>query len=189
MLTSLGLGLIFISVSAFRNINQNSTDDVDRLFLNAIEEKTFGLLKILNPLLDFLIASKDSLLRIILIPFRSISSSLSGSRRPLENLLSFFRDWFLLLLYLPAQLMSLLLNGSRNVFDKTFTPLIVWLDSIGRASDMSFVGIAFEKIKVKVTDSIQRAKIKSEILNQIVEKILYIQEEGYRILRGIFKMY
>jgi len=85
--------------------------------------------------------------------------------------------------------MSLLLNGSRNIFDKTFTPLIVWLDSIGRASDMSFVGIAFEKIKVKVTDSIQRAKIKSEILNQIVEKILYIQEEGYRILRGIFKMY
>ena len=46
-----------------------------------------------------------------------------------------------------------------------------------------------EKIKVKATDSIQRAKIKSEILNQIVEKILYMQEEGYRILRGIFKMY
>jgi len=187
LLTVLGLGLIFVSVAAFRNVNQIPSDAADRAFLNAIEKTTSRLLKLVFLPLDFLIACKDALVSIILFPFRMITSSISRAGKLGQTLLGSARDWFLWLLYLPAQFLSSMLFGSKQIFETTCANLMDQLNRLGCAVDMSFVGVLFQKWGREMSNLLHRSKIQWIILNhQVSVKILLVEDFGKQIIGGVF---
>jgi len=186
LLTLLGFGLIFISLTAFRNANQIPSDAADRAFLNVIEKTTQRLLKLVLLPFDFLIACKDALVSIILFPFRMISSGVSRAGKLGQTLLESARDLFLWLLYLPGQILSSLLCGSKQMFQTTCAKLMDRLNRLGCAVDMSFIGLFFGKLRFKLSCSFHRAKIQWIVINhQVSDKILSAENFGKQILQKI----
>jgi hypothetical protein len=187
VLTVLGLGLIFVSVAAFRNVNQIPSDAADRAFLNAIEKTISRLLKLVFLPLDFLIACKDALVNIILFPFRMITSSAFRAGKLGQTLLGSARDWFLWLLYLPAQFLSSLLCGSKQIFKTSFANLMDRFNRLGCAVNMTFVGVLFQKWGRQMSGLLHRTKIQWIILNhQVSDNFLWVEEFGKHIMGGVF---
>lgn len=210
VLTLLGLGLIFVSVAAFRNVNETPSDAADRAFFNAVEEATSRLLKLIFLPLDLLIACKDALVSIIFFPFKMISSIASRAEKLGQTLLGSARDWFLWLLYLPAQLLSSLLNDSKQIFNDIWATLMNRFDALGCDSkrifkaawenlmaqfdrlwcavDMPFVAVFFQKLELKMSGSVQRVKIQWIILNfHVSAKILHVEKFAKQIVQEMLR--
>uniref|UniRef100_A0A7S4EH49 Uncharacterized protein n=1 Tax=Pseudo-nitzschia australis TaxID=44445 RepID=A0A7S4EH49_9STRA len=147
-----GIGLIFVSVAAFRNVNQTPSDAADRAFLNAIERYTTRMTKLLFFPLDFLVACKDALVGIVLFPFRFVSSGVTRANQFGKGLFGAARHWFLWLIHLPFELLSSLLWGSKHVLDTACTNLVDRLNdsivSLVRAANelSSVIGVPFQKL-------------------------------------------
>lgn len=186
MLTLLGLGLIFVSVTAFRNVNETPSDATDRAFFNAVEKTASQLLKLVFLPLDFLIACKDALVSIILFPFRMISSSTSRAGKLGQKLLGAAQDWFIWLLYLPVQFLSSLLCSSEKILKTSFANLTDQLTILWSVLDFSVVGNLFQRFEFRIPGSVHRAKIQWIILNhQVSDKILLIENFGIRIAQEL----
>lgn len=204
LLTVLGVGLIFVSITAFRNVNRTPSESADRAFLNAVEKTTSRLLKLIFLPVDFLIACKDAMVSIILFPFRIISSGVTRAGKLGQTLLGSTRDWMLWLIYLPAQLLSSLfsgskhiletmytnsieqlnrlgcavLSGSKHTFEITYADIIEQLNRVGRVVDMSRVGVFNrELLMLEISGCFHRAKLQWIILNhQVADKFLCLEK-------------
>jgi len=186
LLTLMGLGLIFVSVTAFRNVNQTPGEAVDRAFFNAVEKTAAQLLKIVLLPLDFLIACKDALVSIILFPFRMISSSVSRAGKLGKTLLESAQDWILWLIYLPAQFLSSLLSGSEQILKKAYTNLTDRLSRWWLALDTSIFDTLFLQLGRLFSGPVHRVKMQWIILNhQLSDKILWAENFGFQIAQDL----
>lgn len=122
-----GVGLIFVSLSAFRNVAQTPSDAVDRAFLDAVETTTSRLLKFIFLPIDFLVACKDALVGLVLFPFRMVSSGIARASKLGETLFGAVTSWLLWFLHLPFDIFSLFLDRSRVAFDTTCTHMMAQL--------------------------------------------------------------
>ena len=190
VLTLLGLGLIFVSVAAFRNVNKTPSDAVDRAFLNAMEKMTSRLLKLVFLPLDFLIACKDALVSIVMFPFKMISSGVSRAGTLGKNLVGFVQEWLLWLLHLPTQFLSSLLSGAKHAFDITYTNMSDRFSSIlSRAVEMSSLGGLFQKIGHRLSCALNVTKIRWIVLNKNVSDNIYCVEDfATRMLQEFFEV-
>ena len=186
VLTLLGVGLMFVSVSAFRNVNQTPSDAADRAFLNTIEKHTSQMLKLLFLPLDFLAACKDALVGILLFPFRVLLSSLTRAGKLGESLLASVQNWFLWFLYLPTQILSSLLSSSRNIFETTYTNLIHRFSRLMCAANTSFASVLFQKATQQLSGAANRTKIQWVILNHHVsDNLLCVERFGKQTSQAI----
>jgi len=180
VLTLLGAGLIFISVAAFRNVNQTPSDAADRVFLNTIEKHTEQMLKLLFLPLEFLVACKDALVGMFLFPFRVLSSGLTRAGKLGESVLASVQNWFLWLLYLPTQILSSFLSGSKHIFMDRFSRLMIY------APNTSFVGDLFQNATRQLSGAVNRTKIQWILLNHHVsDNLLCVERFGKQTSRAI----
>ena len=182
----MGLGLIFVSVTAFRNVNQTPGEAVDRAFFNVVEKITERLVKIFLLPLDFLVACKDALVSILLFPFRMISSGASRAGKLGQTLLESARDWFLWLLYLPAQFLSSLLGGSEQILNTAYANLTDRLNRMWLALDIPIFGILFQKLEVLYSGTLHRLKMEWMFLNhRLSDKMLLAQNFGLQFTQEL----
>ncbi len=182
----MGLGLIFVSVTAFRNVNQTPGEAVDRAFFNAVEKTTSQLLKIVLLPLDFLIACKDALVSMIMFPFRLISASVSRAGQLGKTLLESAQDWILWLIQLPARFLSSLLSGSEQILRKAYTNLTDRLSRWWLALDTSIFDTLFQKLELLLSGPMHRVKMQWIILNhQLSDKILWAENFGFQIMQDL----
>lgn len=182
----MGLGLIFVSVTAFRNVNQTPGEAVDRAFFNAVEKTTSQLLKIVLLPLDFLITCKDALVSMIMFPFRLISASVSRAGQLGKTLLESAQDWILWLIQLPARFLSSLLSGSEQILRKAYTNLTDRLSRWWFALDTSIFDTLFQKLELLLSGPMHRVKMQWIILNhQLSDKILWAENFGFQIMQDL----
>lgn len=164
----LGVGLIFLSIAAFRNANRPPDDAIDKVFLDTLETHTSTFFKILSLPLDLLVACKDAVVAILLLPFRLVSAGLSRSRKVSDDLIDSVHQWLLWLLSFPGTLLSSLLNGSREIVDAIGKGLAGQATRLMSVIDQSFVGGLFRTIGVSVSGVTSRTRIQWIILNRRV---------------------
>jgi len=185
VLTLLGVGLIFISTAAFRNVNQRPSDATDRAFVKTIESYTSRMLKLLVLSLDFVTACKDAIFGIFFFPFRVLSSSLLLAGKVGENIIGFIQKWFLWLLYVPTRFLTTIQRGSRTTLEMTYIYLICQLSKLKYAA-ISFIGVLFQKTTKHVTGATSRTKIRWIILNHHVsDYILHLERLGKQTINAI----
>ncbi|VEU36274.1 unnamed protein product [Pseudo-nitzschia multistriata] len=152
-----GVGLIFVSISAFRNLAQTPSDAADRAFLGAIETYTSRLLKVLFLPLDFLVACKDALVAIALFPFRFLSSSAARAGDLGKALLGAVRDWLFWLVHLPFELLSSVLSASSHALGAAATNLVDKLGGWLRAVGESLFGLPCQRLGELSSELLERA--------------------------------
>jgi len=189
-----GVGLIFVSLAALRNVNQSPSDAADRAFLNTIEKYTARLLKIVFLPLDFLVACKDALVSIFLFPFRLISFGVTRVNNLGKSLLGAFKHWILWLLNLPFDMISSFLWGTKHMFHTACTNLVERFRSVIDAANDSFHGVVLREL-VQITSAVlERGKIHWIALNSnIADRAISIERfitqthrAAYSTLDGAF---
>eukprot|EP00536_Pseudo-nitzschia_multiseries_P007866 jgi/Psemu1/287415/fgenesh1_pg.190_\ len=189
-----GVGLIFVSIAAFRNVNQNPSDAADRAFLSTIEKYTTRLLKILFLPLDFLVACKDALVSIVLFPFRFVSSSVARANKLGKSLFGALTHWVLWLLNLPLDVLSSFFRGSKHVFNTACTNLVDRLRRLVDSTNDSFHGVVLREIAKVTSVVLEKAKVQWTTLNHTlshgalsVERFLaQMHRTAHSILEGAF---
>lgn len=186
VLTLTGIGLIFVSIAAFRNINQTPSDAADRAFFDTVEEVASRLMRIVLLPIDFLVACKDALISLVLFPFRLVSSTISKAGKLGQTLLGAARDWIAWLLYLPAQLLSSLLHRSEVALRKTYTRFSDRFIGLLVLLDESILGVWFHKTEQLIAGSIHRVQFRWTILNhEFSDRILMVQHFGVDIAQKV----
>ncbi|MGK3742158.1 MAG: hypothetical protein ACI90V_009012 [Bacillariaceae sp.] len=186
VLTLLGVGLIFVSIAAFRNVNQTPNDANDRAFFDTIETYTSRLLKLLFLPLDFVAACKDAIVSIFFFPFRILSSSLSRVGKLGESMIGSIQKWFIWLLYLPTRFLTSIQEGSRTILESSFTYLISQLSRLKYAASTSFVGVFFQKATDQVSGVSNKTKIQWIVLNhRLSDYILFVERFGKQMIEAI----
>ena len=186
VLTLLGVGLIFVSIAAFRNVNQTPNDANDRAFFDTIETYTSRLLKLLFLPLDFVAACKDAIVGIFFFPFRILSSSLSWAGKLGESMVASIQKWFIWLLYLPTRFLTSIQEGSRTILWSTFAYIISQLSRVKDVASTSFVGVFFQKATEQVSGVSNKTKIQWIILNhRLSDYILFVERFGKQTIEAI----
>jgi len=186
VLTLLGVGLIFVSTAAFRNVNQSPSAATDRAFVKTIESYTSRMLKILVLSLDFVTACKDAIFGIFFFPFRILSSSLLWVGKVRESIIESIQKWFLWLLHVPARFLTSIQRGSRTSLEMTYIYLICQLSKLKYVASTSFIGVLFQTTTKHVSSATSRTKIRWIILNhRVSDYILHLERLGKQTITAI----
>jgi hypothetical protein len=115
-LTFLGIGLIALSLSAFRSANEAPGESVDQAFLKAVEESYNRLFKLLCLPVDLVAACRDSLTSILFFPYRVVSSAVINLSQSTRTLIDYMHTWFLWLFNLPGDFFSTIYDRFGDIY-------------------------------------------------------------------------
>jgi hypothetical protein len=190
VLSMLGVGLIFMSIAAFRNATRPPDDAIDKVFLDTLESHTSRLFRLLSLPLDFLLACKDVVVAVLLAPFRLASAGLSRVGKLGGTLIESVQQWLLWLLSFPGALLSSLLEGLRGTVEAVGTGLAEQVTTLMSVVDQSFVGVLIRTTAKSLSGVTARTKIRWILLNRRVSATaLAIEDSGMQVAsvaRAIF---
>lgn len=191
VLSVLGIGLIFVSIAAFRNVNQIHSDATDRAFVDTVEIYTSRILKLLFFPLDFVTACKDAIVNTFFFPFRVVSSSISSAKALKEITKVTIQNWLLWFFGIPWRISSSIREGFRSkcsaittfvdvVYQNTIQSWFLWLFDIpARFSSLIqecfgtryiaitvFVDVVYQSAIKHISNASSRIKIQSTIIGQ-----------------------
>ena len=191
VLSVLGIGLIFVSIAAFRNVNQIHSDATDRAFVDTVEIYTSRILKLLFFPLDFVTACKDAIVNTFFFPFRVVSSSISSAKALKEITKVTIQNWLLWFFGIPWRISSSIREGFRSkcsaittfvdvVYQNTIQSWFLWLFDIpARFSSLIqecfgtryiaitvFVDVVYQSAIKHISNASSKIKIQSTIIGQ-----------------------
>ncbi|KAG7357786.1 hypothetical protein IV203_014373 [Nitzschia inconspicua] len=186
LLTFLGIGLIALSVSAFRSANADAGESADQAFFKTLEELTTRLFKLLCLPYDFVIACKDAMTSILLFPFRLFSKTFTKTRDAVQTLVDCIHTWLLWLFNLPGDFFATLYARSMDLSYHVGSQLWDTFETVQRSVAQSAMVVFFRKTTQQFSEVAYRTKIRWIVLNkQVSNMAIAIEEFGNRCIDAI----
>ena len=157
----MGLGLISVSILAFRNAHRgpNEAPISDEAIIKAIETQSSRLYKILNFPIDFLTACKDAIVSVLLAPFRFVSKGLSRFSKVGEGLAEAIQRWVEWFLGLPQQLWSSILISLGSISKSAQSAVQMYQDALMDCFRRSSLGVQLSTIFNDISNVVSRSSI------------------------------
>jgi hypothetical protein len=185
----LGIGLIVLSLSAFRSANEASGSSVDQAFLRAVEESNTRLFKLFCLPIDLAIACKDSLTSILFFPFRLVSRGFTKLSDSTRSFVDHIQTWFLWLFNLPGDFFSTMYNRFGDLYQ--YLGSLV-LDRIHRAKMVTTNSPLCHYLKEMasvISGTLHRTRISWIRVNKILSDMaIAIEERGVSYLEMLFRI-
>lgn len=159
MLTFLGIGLIALSLSAFRSANSDPGESADQAFLKALEESTTRFFKLLCLPYEFVVACRDALINLFLFPFRLISKGFSRTSEAAQTLIEYVHTWILWLFNLPGDFFSTIYARLGDMTQYFASILLIRFDGAKTTVTKSSVGVFLTESTENVSWFLYRTKI------------------------------
>jgi hypothetical protein len=177
VLTFLGIGLIALSLSAFRSANDASGESVDQAFLRTIEESATRFFKFISLPYDLAMALKEALTNVLLFPFRLLSKGFNKTTEVAQTLVDYIQTWFLWLFNLPGDFFATISARLGDISRYIGSLLLDKVDSVKSASAKSSVGIFFHESTKHASVFLYRTRIRWARVNKSLSGIAVAVEE------------
>ncbi|KAG7340998.1 hypothetical protein IV203_022949 [Nitzschia inconspicua] len=186
LLTFLGIGLIALSVSAFRSANADPGEPADQAFFKTLEELTTRLFKLLCLPYDFVVACKDAMMSILLFPFQLFSKTFTKTRDAVQTLVDYIHTWFLWLFNLPGDFFATMYARFMDLSNHIGSQLWDTFETVQRSVSQSVMVVFCQKTIQKFSDVAYRTKIRWIVLNkQVSNMAIAVEESGTRCIGAI----
>ena len=158
----LGLGLISVSILAFRNAHRapNEAPIADEAIIRAIETQGSRLYKIINLPIDFLIACKDAIVSVFLFPFRFVSKGLSQFRKVGESFVGAIQQWFEWLFSLPKHLWSSIMISLGSLSKSLQSAIQIQQNALMDRLRRSSLGVQLSTIFNDISNAVSQSSIR-----------------------------
>ena len=169
-----------MSLSAFRNANETSSEKADHAFMKSLEEFSERLLRLITFPFDFLVACKDAIGNLLMFPFRVVSRGFSETKRAGGSLIDYLQSMISWLISLPGNLLSSILESCGTTYRHLSTMISSQLETTGRAISTSSFGRFVQKCCRRVSGYFPRSKVRWSKLNHRLADMAISLEQGWR---------
>jgi hypothetical protein len=177
VLTFLGIGLIALSLSAFRSANDASSESADQAFLRTIEESATRFFKFISLPYDLAMALKEALTDVLLFPFRLLSKGFNKTTEVAQTLVDYIQTWFLWLFNLPGDFFATISSQLEDISRYIASLLLDKVDNIKTALAKSSVGIFIRESTKHASGFLYRTRIRWARMNKSLSDIAVAVEE------------
>jgi hypothetical protein len=177
VLTFLGIGLIVLSLSAFRSANEASSESVDQAFLKAVEESYNRLFKLLCLPVDLAVACKDSFTSILFFPYRLMSRGLTRLSEAARSLIDYIQTCFLWLFNLPGDFFSTIYNRCGDIYQFLGSVILDRILMAKKATTESPIGRFLEETAKEISGISFRTRILWIRVNKKLSEVALAMEE------------
>ena len=154
-----------MSLSAFRNANESSSEKADSAFMKSLEEFSERLLRLITFPFDFLVACKEAIVNLFMFPFRVASRGLSKTKKAGGSLVDYLQNMFMWLICLPGNLLSSVLERFGTTCHQLGSAISSHFERAGSAASTSSIGRFVQKCLRRLSGYFPRSKVRWSKLN------------------------
>jgi hypothetical protein len=177
VLTFLGIGLIVLSLSAFRSVNEASGDSVDQAFLKAVEESNNRLFKLFFLPIDLAVACKEYLTRILFFPYRLVSRGVTKLSETALSFIDYIQTWFLWIFNLPGDFFSTIYNRFGDLYQYLGSLILDRIQMLKTSTTKSPIGRFLQETAKGISGIYFRTRIRWIRVNKMLSDIAIAIEE------------